>query len=98
MKTVIFQVSMCVDFSPGSIVIISCDNTEEWSLTSQGRGFKSCSLVVWKVFGVQTDNCSSIHVLFHVFETVSIFVFQSGHDEIKFVETVVEPWVVNEVC
>jgi hypothetical protein len=49
MKDVVFQVSMCVGFSPGSIAIISCANTEGRSLTTQGRGFKSCSLVVWKV-------------------------------------------------
>jgi hypothetical protein len=39
-------------FFTGSITIISCDSTEGWSLTVQGRGFKSCTLVVWKVFGV----------------------------------------------
>jgi hypothetical protein len=54
-------------------------NTEGWSLTTQGRGFKSCSLVVWKVFGVGRANCSSILELIRVFETLSIFVFQSGH-------------------
>ena len=46
MNVVVFPVSMCVGFSPVSIVIISCSNTETWSLTVQGRGFKSCSLVV----------------------------------------------------
>ncbi len=73
---------MSVGFSPGSIAIISCANTAGWSLTAQGRGFKSCSLVVWKVFGVRRANCSSILVLIRVFETlsISIFVFQSGHD------------------
>jgi hypothetical protein len=54
-------------------------HTEGWSLTTQGRGFKSCSLVVKKVFGVRRVNCSSIRVLIRVFETLSIFVFQSGH-------------------
>ncbi len=68
--------SIHVRFSPDSIPIISCANTEGWSLTVQGRGFKSCSLVVWKVFGVWRTNSSNIHVLIHVW---SIFVFQSGH-------------------
>ena len=45
MKVVGFQVRMSVGFLPDSIVIISCVNTEGWSLTEQGRGFKSCSLV-----------------------------------------------------
>ena len=79
MKAVVFQVSMCLGFSPGSIAIISCANTEGWSLTAQGRGFKSCSLVARKVFGVRRANCSSIRVLIRVFEAVSIFVFKSGH-------------------
>jgi hypothetical protein len=78
-KAVVFQVSMYVGFSPGSIVIISCPNTEGWSLTAQGRGFKSCSLVVWKNFVVRRANCSSIRVLIRVFEALSIFVFKSGH-------------------
>jgi ankyrin repeat protein len=52
-------------------------NTEGWSLTVQGRGFKSCSIVVCKVFGVRRANCSSIRVLILVFETLSIFVFHS---------------------
>ncbi len=51
-KVIVFQVSMSVGFSPGSITIISCAKTEGWSVTSQGRGFKSCSIVAWKVFGV----------------------------------------------
>jgi hypothetical protein len=79
MKVVVFQVSMCVGFSPGSIVIISCANTEGWSLTAQGRGFKSFSIVEWKSFGVRRPNFSSIRVLIRVFETLSIFVFHSGH-------------------
>ncbi len=80
MKDVVFQVSMSVGFSPGSITIISCANTEGWSLTVQGRGFKSRSLVTWKVFGVWRTNWSSILVLILVFEVLSVFVFQSGHD------------------
>ena len=78
MKAVVFQVNMSVGFSPDSIVIISCASTEDWSLTTEGRGFKSCSLVAWKVFGVRKAYCSNIHVLIRVFEVVSIFVFQSG--------------------
>ena len=34
------------------VVIISWANTEGWSLTAQGRGFKSCSLVACIVTGV----------------------------------------------
>jgi hypothetical protein len=79
MKDVVFQVNMSVGFSPGSITIISYANTEGWSLTETGRGFKSCSLVEWKVFGVRRANCSNIHVLIRAFESLSIFVFQSGH-------------------
>ncbi len=75
MKVVGFQVTMCVDFSPDSIVIISCTHTEGWSLTTQDRGFKSCSTVAWKVIGVRRVNCSNIRV----FETVVMFVCQSGH-------------------
>jgi hypothetical protein len=75
MKDVVFQVSMHLEDSPGSIVIISCANTEGWSLTVQDRGFKSCSLVTWNVIGVRRANCSDIRV----FETVAMFVDQSGH-------------------
>ena len=69
------EVRMYVGFSPGSITIISCVNTEGWSLTVQDRGFKSCSLVTWNVIGVRRANCSDIRV----FETVAMFVCQSGH-------------------
>jgi hypothetical protein len=41
-------------------------------LVCQGRGFKSCSLVVWNVIGVRRANCSSIRV----FEAVVMFVCQ----------------------
>ncbi len=61
--------------SPGSIVYISKDKTDKWSLLARGRGSRSCVLVALIICCVWKANCWSIRGLFDL----SVFVSHDSH-------------------